>query len=135
MIAGVEIHDGDKGRCILFQKGLTAGAFSDFLDAMMQDSTEFSFFDPKYPSPSDPGAYLSYSPKKDEWLMTLGNQGWSGGVYKITPEIVSRQLHDLYLAGLLESLGLNRVGFFEHYEPVSAERNEQMNRLLEKIHA
>jgi hypothetical protein len=135
MIAGTQIQDGEKGRCILFDKGLTEREFSDFLDAMMQDSTEFSLFDPKYPSPSDPGAYLSYSPKKDEWLMTLGNHGWSGGVYNITPEIVSRQLYDLYLTGLLEPLGLDRVCFFKHYEPVSAERNEQMNRLLEKIHA
>lgn len=135
MIPGIQIHDGEKGRCIVFEKGLTAEEFTDFLDAMMQDSMEFSLFDPKYPSPSDPGAYLSYSPKEDEWLMTLGNHGWSGGVYNITPEIVSRQLHDLYLTGLLEPLGLDRVCFFKHYEPVSAERNEQMNRLLEKIHA
>ena len=98
---------------------------------MMQDGTEFSLFDPKYPS----GAYLSYSPKNRAWLMTLGNHGWSGGIYNIRPKIVSRQLYDLYVSDRLEPLGLDGVYFFKHYQPKSVETNEEMNRQLENIHA
>jgi hypothetical protein len=135
IIPGIQINDGETGRCIVFEKGLTAEEFTDFLNVMMRTGTECRLFDPKYPSPSDPGAYLKYSPKNGMWLMTLGNHGWSGGIYNITSKIVSRQLHDLYITGLLEALDLDHVCFAKHYAPESVERNKQMNRLLEKIHA
>ncbi len=135
MPPGVHIHRNIRGRHIVFDPGLAAEHFTDFLDVMIRNSTEFSLFDPEYPSPSDPGAYLSYSPQKGALLMTLGNHGWSGGIYTMSPEIVARQLYTLYSAGVLGPLDLDRVGFFKHYESESPESNERMNRLLEEIHA
>lgn len=135
MIPGTKIQNDQQGRCLVFDKGLTEETFPSFLNALMREGIEFNFYDPKYPSPSDPGAYLSYSPQNGEWLMTLGNHGWSGGIYNIETTTISRQLYNLYALGRLTSVGLDRVCFFKHYQPESVEKNEQMNWLLQEIHA
>ncbi len=67
--------------------------------------------------------------------MTLGNHGWSGGIYNIRSATISRQIHNLYARGRLSSLGLDNVGFFRHYRPVSAEANDEMDRRLLELHA
>lgn len=135
MIPGTKIQNDQRGRCLVFDEGLTEDTFTSFLNTMMRKSMEFSLYDPQYPSPSDPGAYLSYSPQNGAWLMTLGNHGWSGGIYNIETIIISRQLFSLYATGRLTPLGLDRVCFFKHYKPESVEKNEQMNRRLQEIHA
>jgi hypothetical protein len=135
MIPGTQIKNEQQGRCLVFDKGLTEEAFTTVLGATMRGGMEFSLYDPKYPSPSDPGAYLSYSPKNGAWLMTLGNHGWSGGIYTVDTTTISRQLYNLYATGHLTSLGLDQVCFFKHYQRESAEKNIQMNRRLQEIHA
>ena len=135
IIPGTRIQNDQHGRCLIFDKGLNEEAFASLLNAMMREGMEFSLYDPKYPSPSDPGAYLSYSPQNGAWLMTLGNHGWSGGIYNIEGTTISRQLYNLYATDHLTPLGLDRVCFFKHYQPESIEKNEQMNRRLQEIHA
>ena len=135
MIPDTKIQNDQRGRCLVFDEGLTEDAFTSFLNTMMREGMEFSLYDPQYPSPSDPGAYLSYSPQNGAWLMTLGNHGWSGGIYNIETTIISRQLFSLYATGRLTPLGLDRVCFFKHYKPESVEKNEQMNWRLQEIHA
>ncbi len=135
LIAGTKIQTGQRGRVLCFDKGLGEAEFSDLLAALMRDKTEFSLHDPSYPSPSDPGAYMSYSPHEGNWRMTLGNHGWSGGIYDIRPATLSRQIYSLYASGRLSSLGLDRVGFLGHYRPASAEANDEMNLRLLELHA
>ena len=134
-IPGTQLLKSEKGRVVIFDGGVTEDVFHAFLAAMMRDGVEFSLFDPAYPSPSDPGAHLSYCPQQGAWLMTLGNHGWSGGIYQIAPNIISRQLFDIHVKGQLKSLGLDKVCFFRHREPVSPESIEKMNKLLESLHA
>lgn len=133
-IPGIAFYEDSNGRHVAFAEGLPAQTFNAFLDAMMKDRLEFSLYDPRYPSPSDPGAYLSYSPQKGRWRMTLGNHGWSGGIYDIEASVVARQLVSLYTAKQLSPLGLDNVCFFSQYEPESQERNKEMNNLLEHLH-
>jgi len=67
--------------------------------------------------------------------MTLGNHGWSGGIYKVSAAVVARQLCDLHEAGRLSPVELDQTGFFRHYPSMSAERNDQMNRQLIDLHS
>ena len=67
--------------------------------------------------------------------MTLGNHGWSGGIYEIRSSIAARQLYSLYVSGQLRPLDLDGVCFFKHHKPQGEAANEKMNKLLEEIHA
>ena len=106
-IEGMNYCDGPPGREIVFDEGLSEKTFFRFLATMMEGGLEFTFYDPLYPSPSDPGAYLSYRPNNGTWKMTLGNHGWSGGIYEIEPSTICRQLKNLHDKGLLKGLGLH----------------------------
>jgi hypothetical protein len=134
-IPGMEIRTDERIRHIAFQDGVPIGAFVSLLALLMQRGLEFAFYDPDYPSMSDPGAHFSYSPRNGKWRMTLGNHGWSGGIYEIDPSVLAGQLHDLYSKGLMKSLELERVAFFAHYQPESASNNKAMNKELRKLHS
>lgn len=98
----------------------------------------FAFYDPCYPSPSDPGAYLSYSPagaSPGTWRMTLGNHGWSGGIYEVNELTVCAQVKNLASRGLLDRIDLDNVGFFSHYAPEDSAKNQTMNQKLASLHA
>lgn len=133
-IPGVEVTTGARGRQIIFKDDLPSSAFVTFLESMMKDCIKFSFYDPMYPSPSDPGAYLSYSPTNGVWRMTLGNHGWSGGIYEVEATAISSQLWSLYSKRALEPLHLENVGFASHYETEPQSKNEVMNRKLRELH-
>src|SRR5690606_4017750 len=92
--------------------------------------SEFEFYDVKYPSPSDPGAYFSYSFffSEKKWKMTLGNHGWSGGIYTIENDNLLSQISDLIKSEKKIELKLSGVTFFSEYEEVSEEKNLQMNK-------
>lgn len=134
MIPGAEIVVGPRGRQIIFQKDLSLDAFASLLSSMMENGTEFAFFDTDYPSPSDPGAYFNYSPRGGEWRMSLGNHGWSGGIYVIETEVVCRQLQKLNSKGALEALTIDGVLFARHYKPETPLQNQEMNARLKEIH-
>jgi len=133
-IEGVNYHDGPSGREVIFDEGLSEKTFSLFLAAMMKGGLEFGLYDALYPSLSDPGAYLSYRPSNGTWKMTLGNHGWSGGIYDIEPSTICSQLKNLHDKGLLKGLGLDGVCFFSHYALESQEKSRAMNERLRQIH-
>jgi len=66
--------------------------------------------------------------------MTLGNHGWTGGIYEIDAPVVTNQLWALYSTGLLSALELESVHFFSHYQPESRSENEAMNMKLRGLH-
>ncbi|MGP0019871.1 MAG: hypothetical protein ACLPHP_14975 [Candidatus Sulfotelmatobacter sp.] len=123
-----------KGRQIVFKDEMQPAEFAVLVESLMNDGVEFAFYDVRYPSPSDPGAYFKYSPMNGVWRMTLGNHGWSGGIYEIESEVLINQLQNLHKAGVLKSLDIEKVYFSSHYQPESAEKNDAMNTLLRKIH-
>lgn len=135
MISGVCIQDNHQGRCIIFDHDVTKQVFINFLNCMLQQGLAFSLYDPLYPSPSDPGAYLSYIAQEGIWLMTIGNHGWSGGVYHIHSYTIAQQLFNLFKTGQLLPLNLDHINFFEHYPVESEENNARMNDNILKIHS
>ena len=66
--------------------------------------------------------------------MTFGNHGWSGGIYEIDDMTICRQLMDLVTLGLLQSIEIDGVVFFSHYQLKSAEQSTAMNEKLLAIH-
>jgi hypothetical protein len=132
IMPGVEITVGPCGYEIVLP--VAPAAIAALLQAMLESNTEFRFFDPLYPSMSDPGAYVSYSPGKGAWRMTMGNHGWSGGIYEIQAQVVCNQLHSLRARGLLKTIDLEQVYFGSHDAPESLSTNEEMNRRLLEIH-
>lgn len=134
-IEGVNYYDGLSGREVVFDEDLSENSLALFLAGMMESGLEFSFYDPLFPSPSDPGAYMSYRPGGSTWKMTLGNHGWSGGIYEIEPATIRRQLKNLHDKGLLAGLRLDRVCFFSHYAMESQENSRAMNERLSQIHS
>jgi len=133
LVPGMEVSTGPTGRRIIFTGELPE--FSAALEEMMALNVEFAFYDPMYPSPSDPGAYFSYSPSRGAWRMTLGNHGWSGGIYTIAHATIGTQLRSLYSRKLLKALDLDNVHFSAHYAPESPTKSEEMNVRLQKLHA
>jgi hypothetical protein len=100
----------------------------------MEQGIDFSLFDAAYPgTASDPGAYLDYRPVDGAWHMTLGNHGWTGGIYRIDTSIVLLQLRSLYEKGRLE-LGVQDVYFSEYYDMANSARNLEKNEQLRRIH-
>jgi hypothetical protein len=129
-----EITVGPKGRQIAFGYGIPSGAFMQVVKSLMDRGIEFAFYDPTFPSPSDPGAYFSYAPINGVWRMTLGNHGWSGGIYEIDAPVVANQLRSLYLQGALRALELDGVDFGAHYQSESRSKNDAMNVKLRDLH-
>lgn len=99
---------------------------------------DFAFYDPVInPSYSDPGAYFSYSfePVNDIWIMTYGNHGWSGGIYKIEKNTLIRQIENIIRIAKSIELETENVAFFSHYQHKSISENKAMNNELEVIHS
>jgi hypothetical protein len=48
--------------------------------------TEVSFYDEAYPSPSEPGAYVTFRRFNDQYIMQRGNHGWSTNWEPVTVE-------------------------------------------------
>ena len=47
---------------------------------------EVSFYDEEHPSPSDPGAYVTFRRYNDQYIMQRGNHGWSTNWEPVTVE-------------------------------------------------
>ncbi len=106
------------------------------LEVLRECGEDFGFHDERYPSPSDPGADFSYSPSETEgkWRMTLGNHGWTGGIYEIDGGTIRRQVKDLVARKLLRSIEVGDVCFFSHKPAESAASSRAMNKKLLRIH-
>jgi hypothetical protein len=140
-IAWIDTIDGltvdERGR-IVFGAAFSAQDFGRLLSLIRQHVGEFAVYDPLYPSVSDPGAYLSYSKVgavDGSWCMTLGNHGWSGGIYQIQEKTITHQLENLLVHGKLESIGINHVHFFHNRKLQSDAASEEQNRYILAIHS
>lgn len=85
-INGVNLVKYSKDRYVRIQSNVKSDELLQLLRTLEKHKNPFYFHDPLYPSISDPGGYFSYSQEgsnsKAYWSMTLGNHGWSGGIYK-----------------------------------------------------
>jgi len=68
----------------------------DLFEILEKHKFKFDLFDLQYPQISDEGAYFSYTFDK-VWKMTLGNHGWSGGIYTIDKNVIINQLTNLIM--------------------------------------
>lgn len=108
------------------------------LELLRKNKIAFALYDYFYPSPSDPGAYIDYSQEQNDnantWSMTLGNHGWTGGIYSIKENIIANQIHNLVKCKQIDSIRIDDVKIFSHYNKKVGELNDKQNDLLSKIH-
>jgi hypothetical protein len=126
-------------KVIEIKKETTFENIFELLQILRKNNIAFSFYDSYYPSPSDPGAYLDYSQEKNEkdnaWSMTLGNHGWTGGIYTITENNITRQIHNLLKNNQIDSIKIDNVKIFSHYDKENRDNNENQNALIYGIHS
>lgn len=134
-VEGVQLVGSPERRQISFSIDFQPESVSKLLVVLAQHEFEFAIYDPTYPSPSDPGAYFSYSPKQGRWRMTLGNHGWSGGIYDVPVKAIASQLRNLLTRSLLTAIDLDHVHFSKHYAPETPEKNRVMTERLLALHA
>lgn len=141
-IEGLTLTERSGMRYIAFQEGISIKSIEALLELLRMHAVEFTFYDQRYPiasGDSDPGAYVSYSQKKNTtdrvWNMTLGNHGWSGGIYQIDEPTIAVQLKDLLDLKLIHEIKIDRVVFYDHYELMTAEKSKQENLKIVKRHS
>lgn len=105
----------------------------DLFEILEKHKFKFDFFDRKYPQISDEGAYFSYS-FDQVWKMTLGNHGWSGGIYIIDKKVIINQLTNLIMLENEIELGIKNVSFFKQFTEKSDSENLEMSKRLKDIH-
>lgn len=105
----------------------------DLFEILEKHKFKFDLFDKKYPQISDEGAYFSYSFDK-VWKMTLGNHGWSGGIYTIDKKVIINQLTDLIMFENKIELGIQNVSSLKQFSAKSDSENLEINRKLKEIH-
>lgn len=66
--------------------------------------------------------------------MTLGNHGWTGGIYTIKEDAIANQIYSLIKQKQIDSIRIDNVKIFSHYGKKTGEVNEKQNDLLSKIH-
>ncbi|KFF00938.1 hypothetical protein IX39_10055 [Chryseobacterium formosense] len=113
----------------------------DLIESMLiifeNEKAEFSFYDPKYYPSTDPGAYFSYSFQSSDssWNMTLGNHGWSGGIYTIDRTVIIKQIASIINLTTRIEIEIENVNFFSNYQQKNVSQNEEQNLKLLKIHS
>ncbi len=138
-VDGVSVA-GDRGaRRLLFASQITYENMGFLVQTLRHVNAVIAIYDPLYPSPSDPGAYITYAQikaKPEQWSMSLGNHGWSGGLYQIDEETVSIQLFNLHRKGHLSHLDFERHRLFSHNRgDMSPSRNQEMVHRIRQIHS
>ena len=87
-----------------FVQSPIAHLLAEQIIAGLPSDRQLTFFDPFYPSRSDPGAYVSIRQSSGLYGYMLGNHGWSTGWLNQSKELLTKYL-DLCLA--THSLELN----------------------------
>jgi hypothetical protein len=96
-----------------------------------------SYFDDLYPSPSDPGAYFNFFHSNESetiYYMSLGNHGWSGGIYLVDEEIMKKQLRNLIHHKLLKTIELTFELPMKYYSLKDSRSNSEMSQRLIDLH-
>jgi len=122
---------------IILSSGISEFEIDNTFNSIRESKGIFEIYDSFYPSPSDPGAYICYANydyRTNTWEMTLGNHGWSGGIYRVENNVIVNQL--LHLSSVENKIELitKELVFFSHYDTESVEKNAEMNLMLAKIH-
>lgn len=136
-ISNIQHESNSSGSYVRLTNETSKSSLDQLLKILKEMKSEFTFYDEQYPSPSDPGAFFSYSRERaqeDSWSMTLGNHGWTGGIYQIRNEVLCLQLMDLISCSAIDVIQLNNVHFFSHYMPMGEEDNVNTNDILVTIH-
>jgi hypothetical protein len=136
-IAGMAVTGKSGARAVILSADATLDEVRNLIFALRDASAQLSVYDAAYPSPSDPGAYFTYSCGKaaaGRWSMTLGNHGWTGGIYQVEDDTIAVQVFDLLKKGQLTELQFEGGCFFAHYDHESEERNLEMNRRIQSLH-
>jgi hypothetical protein len=132
------IDDSQKNKVIKLDKRATENDISKLLKIFCKYDNAFSIYDIIYPSPSDPGAYISYSKKYNElentWSMTLGNHGWTGGIYTIDERIIALQIYNLVSREQINTIQIENVNLFK-YDMENIDFNRNQNALIYGIHS
>lgn len=120
------------------QKKVTLDSISiskpeDLFEILEKHKFKFDVFDAQYPQISDEGAYFSYSFDK-VWKMTLGNHGWSGGIYIIDKKVIINQLTNLIMLENKIELRIRNENFFKQFIEKSDSENLEMSKRLKDIH-
>lgn len=135
-IDGIKLVEKFNKKVASFDNSLSKNNIELFVLTLYKYKTAFSFHDTLYPSPSDPGAYISYflKPSSENWKMSLGNHGWSGGIYTIDNEVIYKQLNNLIQSSQLSEIQIEGVGTFSHYAEKNGEENKRQNDYLIEVH-
>ena len=138
-LQGFAIKDHQNSKVVEISNEATIASIAELLRVLRKYNIAFAFYDSYYPSPSDPGAYLDYSQEKNEtedsWSMTLGNHGWTGGIYTITENNIVRQIHNLIKNKQIDSVRIDNVKIFSHYDKQNSDYNKNQNALIFGIHS
>lgn len=59
----------------------------------LPENWALSFYDRFYPSPSDPGAYVSIQRRDNGYLYVMGNHGWSSEWRRQSVELLAAWMH------------------------------------------
>lgn len=125
-------------KTIEFHSNVTLDTILQLLGLLHQHQTAFSFYDALYPSVSDPDAHFDYQPTKNEtaitFLMTLGNHGWSGGIYEISENTIATQIFNLISQNHLQSISIDKVRLFTHHPLKDVAQNLKQNELICGLH-
>ncbi|NND77829.1 MAG: VanZ family protein [Flavobacteriales bacterium] len=124
---------------IKIDRSITTLEITKLLDLLWKESAGINFHDIIHPQLSDPGAYFFYSskncPDKRTWKLTLGNHGWSGGMYLIKTSTLAQQLNNLIKRSKISSIEFGDVTFFSSLTYKGEEKSEEMNRKLMEMHS
>lgn len=138
-LSGIGITNKQNSSVITIANDTSFENIIALLHILRTHKVAFALYDRYYPSPSDPGAYLSYSQEQNEtenaWSMTLGNHSWSGGIYTINENNIALQIHNLVRNNQIDSIEIDKVTFSSHYDKENIDRNRNRNALLYSIHA
>ena len=89
--------------------------------------TKVMFYDKSFPSPSDPGAYVSFMRFNDQYIINRSNQGWSSKWSIIDVEKLENYLSkcsSVHKVGILKSF--EKMLFFSQVELPSPDQLSQL---------
>lgn len=128
-----------QGKYIKVTNQFEIGALGELISLLGQHKIEFAIYDELYPSMSDLGAYITYSKtgtnNGTKWRMTLGNHGWSGGIYEIDENTIIAQLKNLIINKKMDEIQVEGVSFFGHYEVKTETENRRKNAEIIALHS
>jgi len=134
-IAGLAVHGDIGSRVVEFTSLIVFDDVLRLIQILRRANATITLHDRRYPSP--PGAFMDYSQEKaapERWSMTLGNHGWTGGIYQIDDETIALQIHDVFNRGRRPKLQIEGGTIFSHYDQENATRNKKMIQALRELH-